>query len=355
MFAPTNYYTPITSCTDTDLVLMKEYLNNDHLLTFSTDFNKFCTKELSGQNDPSLNGQTIVTGQYDINDEYDGHSMTIVGYNDNIWYDLNQDGYPQAYEKGAFKVANSHSPRYCNNGFVWVMYDALNYRSNYNAINNSLRRALITEYTYYVIEVEKYDLDLTAEITLKHKNRNEIVLQTHRHYGYSNGSFGSFLNRNGGFHNFAGYDGYYSQATFAFDFNLDNPLFNRTNLAISIRDDNYSAENIPTKVCSIKYIDKTGKIVVDESIQIDVLNNIQLFSYKIGMVGDIDNDASLSIMDVSKINYHVAEMQILADNDLLVADTDGDGDVTIMDATHLQRYLANLISQMDNGMYVQLT
>ena len=33
--------------------------------------------------------------------------MTIVGYDDDIWYDINEDGKVQEGEKGAFKVANS--------------------------------------------------------------------------------------------------------------------------------------------------------------------------------------------------------------------------------------------------------
>lgn len=35
------------------------------------------------------------------------HRMTIVGYDDDIWVDINGDGKIQEAEKGAFKIVNS--------------------------------------------------------------------------------------------------------------------------------------------------------------------------------------------------------------------------------------------------------
>ena len=55
-----------------------------------------------------------------------GHAMAIVGYNDDIWTDINGNGLREESEYGAFKVANSHGTGSYNNGFVWVAYDALN-------------------------------------------------------------------------------------------------------------------------------------------------------------------------------------------------------------------------------------
>ena len=43
---------------------------------------------------------------------------------------LNEDGIIQNYEKGAFKIVNSWGERYGNDGYMWVMYDALNRVSN---------------------------------------------------------------------------------------------------------------------------------------------------------------------------------------------------------------------------------
>ena len=56
--------------------------------------------------------------------------------------------------------------------------------------------------------------------------------------------------------------------------------------------------------------------------------------------GDIFVDGNINISDVTAIQRHVAEMQLLTGNSLRAADTNGDGEVTIEDATHLQMYLA---------------
>ena len=54
------------------------------------------------------------------------HKITIVGYDDNIWCDINNDGKVQTAEKGAFKIANSWGTDFANDGFVWMSYDSLN-------------------------------------------------------------------------------------------------------------------------------------------------------------------------------------------------------------------------------------
>ena len=54
-----------------------------------------------------------------------GHAMTIVGYNDSIWCDLNTNGAVDAGESGALKIANSWGTSWGNSGFAWFAYDAL--------------------------------------------------------------------------------------------------------------------------------------------------------------------------------------------------------------------------------------
>ena len=57
---------------------------------------------------------------------YGGHGISFVGYDDDIWVDINHDGQKQQAEFGAFKMVNSWGPDWKNGGFVWVAYDALN-------------------------------------------------------------------------------------------------------------------------------------------------------------------------------------------------------------------------------------
>ncbi len=59
-----------------------------------------------------------------------GHEFTIVGYDDTIECDINNDGdTDDPGEKGAFKIANSWGTDWGNDGFVWVMYDAVHEES----------------------------------------------------------------------------------------------------------------------------------------------------------------------------------------------------------------------------------
>ena len=57
-------------------------------------------------------------------------------------------------------------------------------------------------------------------------------------------------------------------------------------------------------------------------------------------IGDVDGNGKITINDVTTIQKHLAEVEILTGNALLAADTNGDGVVDIKDATHLQMYLA---------------
>jgi len=52
------------------------------------------------------------------------HAVTIVGYNDNIWVDLNDNNIVEPNEKGAFKIANSWGTGWGNKGFFWMAYSA---------------------------------------------------------------------------------------------------------------------------------------------------------------------------------------------------------------------------------------
>ncbi|MBU2556962.1 MAG: T9SS type A sorting domain-containing protein [Bacteroidetes bacterium] len=67
------------------------------------------------------------------------HAMTIVGYNDSIKYDLNNDGRftneldingdglvdVKDWEKGGVKFVNSYGPNWADSGFAYILYSAL--------------------------------------------------------------------------------------------------------------------------------------------------------------------------------------------------------------------------------------
>ena len=122
--------TPITSATDSDLDLMKEAISAGKLIGMATRFYTFnystipsASKSHAGENVIDRCDRYVSNGS---GRDYGNHAMVIVGYDDEIWVDINHDGIAQAGEYGAFKIANSHGTGYMDQGFVWVAYDAIN-------------------------------------------------------------------------------------------------------------------------------------------------------------------------------------------------------------------------------------
>ena len=110
--------------------LIKTALANGDVLTAGTlalGFNEcIIVPDSRVSANQKYSGQKIITA---LNRFYGGHRVAIVGYDDNIWYDINGDGEIQDAEKGAFKMANSWGESFGNEGFIWVCYDALNVKS----------------------------------------------------------------------------------------------------------------------------------------------------------------------------------------------------------------------------------
>lgn len=64
------------------------------------------------------------------------------------------------------------------------------------------------------------------------------------------------------------------------------------------------------------------------------------------VVGDVDADGSVTIIDGTRLQFHIAELTELSDTAILRGDTDLDGTTGISDVTHLQRYITQ-----DAGTY----
>lgn len=78
------------------------------------------------------NESCIVSAANPNNGSGDGnHAVTIVGYDDTI-----EAKYGGITLKGAFQVLNSWGSGYENDGYVWMMYDAFNTKSEYEILNN---------------------------------------------------------------------------------------------------------------------------------------------------------------------------------------------------------------------------
>lgn len=143
----------ITDGNDSDLQVIKKALADGEVFSFETNYSTNINKSTNHVKIKSTTESGIdnsVSGQWAIpyykTDEngtanLDAHAMTMVGYNDNIWIDINDNGVVDPHEKGAFKIANSYGKDepYSNGGFIWVAYDAVNQQSLVSGVDNSKR------------------------------------------------------------------------------------------------------------------------------------------------------------------------------------------------------------------------
>ncbi len=159
--------------TDTGLSQLKQLLNNGYVLNHATYINSWVWGTIG--NDPSTSaddtiaGKKIVTG---VNGTNGGHSMTIVGYNDTIWIDLNTNGVVETNEKGALRIANSWGTSWGEAGFTWVSYQALKTR---NPARTNEGLFWYDEATWVTMR-SNYSPKMIAEFTLSHLRRSEITM-----------------------------------------------------------------------------------------------------------------------------------------------------------------------------------
>lgn len=121
-------------------------------------------------------GKSVVTWW----DSEVNHAMTIVGYNDSIRYDFNDDGQytnhidingdgqvnMKDWEIGALKFANSWGPWFGDGGTAYMMYKGL---------ADAVSQGGIWTNTVHVITTRPvYDPYITFKATVKHTSRNKI-------------------------------------------------------------------------------------------------------------------------------------------------------------------------------------
>jgi len=113
-----------------------------------------------------------------------GHAMTIIGYNDHIWCDINANGAVDSGEKGALKIANSWGSYWSNNGFAWIAYDALSNHTAVAGATDPADRAYGFGYggyassseVYIMKALSAYEPKMTAAFTVKHPERNQMTM-----------------------------------------------------------------------------------------------------------------------------------------------------------------------------------
>jgi C1A family cysteine protease len=163
-----------------NLQTIKQLLNNGHILTFATFVDSWVYTTV--KNDPT-NPNSPAVGQQAVswmNGTSGGHFITIVGYNDDVWIDVNGNNKVDSGEKGAFLIANSWSTSWGNNGFIWISYDAFLASSAVTGGPSKNRVPLAEAMSSYVASVvpkaPNYSPKLVAQFTLTQNMRNQISI-----------------------------------------------------------------------------------------------------------------------------------------------------------------------------------
>lgn len=164
--------------TNTGLANLKALLADGYVLNYGT--NIYCWQYTTLKNDPATTADDAFVGKrvahmVNTSRNDDGHGMTVVGYNDNVWTDINGNGAVDAGEKGAVRIANSWGTSWEDGGFVWVAYDALKTTSAVSGVSSANRRgAFWYNEAYWITARANYAPTMLAQFTVNHASRNQL-------------------------------------------------------------------------------------------------------------------------------------------------------------------------------------
>jgi C1A family cysteine protease len=168
--------------TETGLNQLKTLLSNGYILNYATYI--YSWQYVAVQDDPSTTDDDAYVGKpiaYWMNGTDGGHGMTVVGYNDNIWVDINGNGQVDSGEKGALRIANSWGTGWkpdgqtADGGFTWLAYDALKAVSAVSGGPSSGRLAAFDDNeALWMTAHQSYTPTLIAQCTLNHPKRNQL-------------------------------------------------------------------------------------------------------------------------------------------------------------------------------------
>lgn len=228
----------ISVSTNEGLDNLKAFLASGRIVNFATYITSWQYKNIS--DDPATAADAPFVGKqaaFWLNGSNGGHAMTVVGYNDDIWVDINSNGTVDVGEKGALRIANSWGTGWKEGGFTWLAYDALKYTSAVTGAPTTGRVAAMSSVTTIDVCEEAPPITLLGEFAVHHAKRSQMSISTGK--GAPSASvpamteYGAVLTSNGGSYGFDGAD-YSSNAssapvgTFVFDLTSMQPVYGQT-------------------------------------------------------------------------------------------------------------------------------
>ncbi len=174
--SPTQYIYQVN--TENGMAQLKELLNNGYVAVFGTFIYSWQGQYI--MDDPSTGDDNSEVGKgigYFVNGDQGSHAMTIVGYNDAIWTDVNGNSVIDPGEKGAFKIANSWGSSWQDAGFVWIAYDALRTESALpDGPSDNRRGGFQGDMVFVLAARDDYSPSMIAEFTVNHARRAQMAL-----------------------------------------------------------------------------------------------------------------------------------------------------------------------------------
>ncbi len=359
------------SANQANLDRIKQVLNNGYVLSFGTDIGNLMPYETpvidnpdSSVDDAYMVGKTV-HNMIDANGVNEiEHQMTIVGYDDNIWWgDVNGDGIPQQDEKGIFKVANSWGTNPINgfygyDGYWYITYDSIYPTSNFSQFNNSTRLPVLDE-LHWITPKRNYQPQLIADFTVSHAKANQLKIAV----GYSDLDKTSpqaylFSNSLTNLPKDKPFDcnsqGVAIDGNFAVDltdfitrFNLD--MSSRYKWYLMVGDDN--GDGSPVTLKSFRIHNKTiNKYAPYNSLMLPIQNDggesFVCIDSNWLTIGDLDGDGIFTALDSALMKQYLEGTisDFPVEDDMWAGDVNGDGTINALDYASMKSFLLGTIT-----------
>lgn len=318
---------PITSNSSPTLNPLKLLLSSGKVLRVRSEFN-FDSKVEDG-----------VLKYYRCKTADAGHAIVIVGYDDNITCDINGDGIIEEGEKGAFKIANSWGPEWGNDGYVWIMYDALNVSTsvsgNWEASINDKGESRVGAFTsggaisfFTSINVAETNHPFVAKISLSNTKRSAVrPILKKRLEGFTTFSLTNTYEKKYQIANSK-----VSDMVLLYDMGRINAENIICNNSWGVLLDNFNSSEI--NVLSVSLVDSLGNTIktmtpTDDGTTGDYLCDLNL------SLGDLNYSETLTTTDITRLNKILAGEITPSTCQEYLADVNLDGTIDTKDVTRL--------------------
>ena len=331
--------TVITSNTDSDLNYVKSALSSGKVLVVTSPFSWDAKSGFGNYSDKEIFYRAKWSGA--------GHAMAVVGYDDNISCDVNCNGAIEPCEKGAFKIANSWGTNTGDQGYIYVLYDALNkisantignWESKLQGTRHSAFEFSCEENTFFYINVGHKNVNYVGEVYVNALDRSKIRLGINR----TNKSviqaptynslfpFNATITSNGEYSNLRNSNPF--NGVILFDYaDLCSPVSNYLsgyNLHVKLLDSDNACNNSKFRI-----IDNFGNIISDyEANNSSQANNVYKYKNINILLGDADLNGVVDLYDQILISSYNMGSALLSNVQLAAADYNKDGVVDLYDA-----------------------